>query len=68
VHEIVASSARLKDRVIKVQTTLVACPRNQLYRTGQSLIEVGLFCFGPKAKLDHLGYLAHDLDARRLNT
>ena len=34
VHEIVASSARLKDRVIKVQTTLVACLRNRLYSNG----------------------------------
>jgi len=36
VHEIVASSARLKDRVIKVQTTLVACPRNHQERTAVS--------------------------------
>ena len=51
--------------MVKVQTTLVASPRNHLYRTGQSPIEVGLFCFGPKAKLDHLGDLADDLDGSR---
>ena len=40
---------------MKLQIKAVASPRNHLYRTGQSPIEVGLFCFGPKAKLDDFG-------------
>jgi hypothetical protein len=55
-------SAGLKDRMVEVQTTLVASPRNHLYRTDQSLVEVGLFCIGPKAKLHHFGDFADDLD------
>jgi len=39
--------------MIEVQTTLVASPRNHLYRTGHSLIEFGPLCFGFNAKLDH---------------
>jgi hypothetical protein len=39
--------------MIEVQTTLVASPRNHLYRTGHSLIEFGPLCFGLNAKLDH---------------
>jgi hypothetical protein len=48
--------------MIKVQITLVASPRNHLYRTGQPLIEVGLSCVGPSAKLDHFRDLADNLD------
>jgi hypothetical protein len=47
---------------IKVQTTLVASPRNHLYRTDRSLIEVGLFRIGSNAKLDHFCDLADNLD------
>src|SRR6185369_7928862 len=48
--------------MIKVQITLVASPRNHLYRTGQSLIEVGLFRIGSDAKFDHFCDLAYNLD------
>jgi hypothetical protein len=37
---------------------VVAGPRNHLYRTDQSLIETGLFCLRPEAKLDNLRDLA----------
>ena len=40
---------------MKLQIKAVASPRNHLYRTGQSPIEVGLSCFGLKAKLDDFG-------------
>ena len=48
--------------MIKVQTTLVAGPRNHLYRTGHRLIEGGPFCFVSNAELDHFRDLADDLD------
>src|SRR4029079_16199685 len=48
--------------MIKVQITLVASPRNHLYRTGQSLVEVCLFRTGLKTKLHHLRYFADDFD------
>ena len=51
----------LKDRMIKVQTTLVAGPRNHLYRTGHRLIQGGPFCFVSSAELDHFRDLADDL-------
>ena len=47
--------------MVKVQTTLVACPRNHLYRTGHRLIQDGPFCFGSNAELDHFRDLADDL-------
>ena len=51
-----------EDGIVEVQTTLVASPRNHLYRTGHPLIEDGpiLFAFS-QADLDHLGNLADDL-------
>src|SRR5262245_7753305 len=52
----------LKNRMIQVQITLVASPRNHLYRTGQPLIEAGLFCIGPKAEFYHFCDFADDLD------
>ena len=47
--------------MIKVQTTLVAGPRNHLYRTGHRLIQGGPFCFVSSAELDHFRDLADDL-------
>jgi hypothetical protein len=49
--------------MIKVQITLVASPRNHLYRTGRSLIEIGPYCIGSNAALSRL----HDLDFEPLN-
>ena len=48
--------------MIKVQTTLVACPRNHLYRTGRLFIQAAPFCWIFDAELDHFGDLADDLD------
>ena len=42
-------------------TTLVACPRNHLYRTGHRVIERGSFCFVFNAEFDHFRDLAYDL-------
>jgi len=43
----------LENRMIKMQTTLVACPRNHLYRTDHRVIEGNPFCFVFSAELDH---------------
>ena len=52
----------LKSRIVKVQITLVAAPRNHLYRTGHLIIEDGPFVFGSiKAKLDQLRDFTDDL-------
>jgi hypothetical protein len=47
--------------VVEVQVTLVAGPRNHLYRTGHPLIEDWPFLFAfSQADLDHLRNLADD--------
>jgi hypothetical protein len=52
----------LENRMVEVQTTLVAGPRNHLYRTGHPLIEDWPFLFAlSQADLDHLGNFANDL-------
>jgi hypothetical protein len=48
--------------MIKVQITLVSSPRNLFYRTGGSLVEVGLFRTGFNTKLHHLRDFADDFD------
>ena len=48
--------------MVKLQTTLVASPRNHLYRTGHPLIEDWPFLFAFfQADLNHLRNLANDL-------
>ena len=47
---------------MKLQIKAVASPRNHLYRTDQSLVEVGLFGVSPKTKLDHFRNLADNLN------
>ena len=51
--------------MVKVQVTLVASPRNHLYRTGHYLTHsIDPFCFVSNAELDHFPDLADDLFGR----
>ena len=48
--------------MVKVQITLVACPRNHFYRTGRLLVQSGPYCLISNAELDHFRDLADDFN------
>jgi hypothetical protein len=59
------SLAHLKDRMVQVQVTLVASPRNHLYRTSELIVNGpgnGAEFIGVLGQMDHPGDVADELD------